>query len=340
MRAPLTAIAALFAIFVVLSGLFSIDLSVSTRHLPGLTLLLLLPIGMDLMDTVPRARAVLLALGGSGCALSLLGFWQFFHDRGDDINQRIQGTLSHWMTFSGLAMIAGCVLAGFAFEERGRWRLVGLAATLPFGVMLLTYTRGVWVGTLAALALYFAVRRPKGLLLLAPAVVAVYLLLPAEIRGRMRSIADLSDATSRDRIAMVHAGLRMTADHPLLGVGPDMVKPYYPLYRDANAVRWQVPHLHNNVLQFAAANGLFAAAGYVALVGLFLWRATVLLRRETRRDKAALLAAAVLAGTALTVAGLFEYNFGDTEVEMATLLIMAVPFSRGIWGGDAEARRE
>jgi O-antigen ligase len=314
---------------VVLSGLFSIDPSVSTRHLPGLSLLLLLPIGMDLIDTVPRARAILLALGGSGCALSLLGFWQYFHDRGDDINARIQGTLSHWMTFSGLAMIAGCVLAGFAFEERGRWRLVGLAAALPFGVMLLTYTRGVWVGTLAAVALYLALRRPKGLLLLAPAVVAVYFLMPVEIRARMRSIADLSDNTSRDRISMAHAGARMVADHPLFGVGPDMVKPYYPLYRDANALRWQVPHLHNNVLQFAAASGLFAAGAYIALIGLFLWRAIAQLRRETRPDRAAVLAGVVLAGTALTVAGLFEYNFG-TEVEMATLLIMAIPFSKAV----------
>jgi hypothetical protein len=35
----------------------------------------------------------------------------------------------------------------------------------------------------------------------------------------------------------------------------------------------------------------------------------------------------MLAATALTVAGLFEYNFGDTEVEMTALLIFAVPFA-------------
>jgi len=30
---------------------------------------------------------------------------------------------------------------------------------------------------------------------------------------------------------------------------------------------------------------------------------------------------------ALFVAGLFEYNFGDTEIEMATLLAWAIPFA-------------
>jgi O-antigen ligase len=328
LRSAPAKVAAVFAACVVLSALFSSNLAVSARHLPGLSLLLLLPIAMDLCDTVSRARVVLLALAGSGFTLSLFGLWQFFHDRGDDINARIQSTLSHWMTFAGLAMIAACLLLGFAFEERGRWRLAGPAAILPLLVMLLSYTRGVWIGMLCALVLYLALRRPKGLLLLVPAVVLLFLLLPAQIQGRVRSIGDLRDPTSRDRIAMARAGLKMVRDHPLFGVGPDMVKPLYPQYRDAEAVRPVVPHLHNNVLQFAAANGLFAAAAYLALVGLFLWRAVTLLRRETHPDRAALLAGAVLAGVALTVAGLFEYNFGDTEVEMATLLVMAVPFVR------------
>ena len=318
--------AAFFAVWVVLSGLFSSDLRVSTRHLPGLSLLLLLPITMDLLDTAPRARAVLFALGGSGCALSLLGLWQFFHDRGSDINARIQGTLSHWMTFAGLAAIAACVLLGFAFEERGRARLYGLFAVLPLCVLLLTYTRGVWVGMLAALVLYLALRRPLGLLVLVPAAVAVFLLLPPAIQQRARSIADLTDPTSRDRIAMARAGLRMVRDHPLFGVGPDMVKRLYPEYRDPEAVRPLVPHLHNNALQFAAASGLPAAAAYGALVAVVLFGAVRRLRRETQPERAALLAGALLAVTALTVAGLFEYNFGDTEVEMATLLVMAIPF--------------
>jgi O-antigen ligase len=311
---------------VILSAVFSSELSVSTHHLPGLSLLLLLPITMDVADTIPRARAVSVALCVSGCLLSLLGLWQYFVDRGYDINERIQATLSHWMTFSGLVALTGCLLLGFAFEEKGRWRLVGFGAVLPLGVLLLTYTRSVWVGTLAAVILYLCLRKPKGLFVLAPAVVVVFLVLPREIRHRVTSIGDLSDPTTRDRIAMTKSGLRMVRDHPLLGVGPDMVKRLYPRYRDPEAVRALVPHLHNNVLQLAAQSGLPAAAAYVALVAVVLSAAIRKLRRETRPDRAALLAASLMAVTALTLAGLFEYNFGDTEVEMATLLVMAIPF--------------
>ena len=119
---------------------------------------------------------------------------------------------------------------------------------------------------------------------------------PPQIRARINSIASLNERTNRDRIAMVHAGLRMIREAPLFGIGPEMVKRYYVLYRERTR-RWEVPHLHNNTLQIAAANGLLAAAAYLALMALFFSRAIGLLRKETRPDRAALLAGALLAGS-------------------------------------------
>ena len=237
------------------------------------------------------------------------------------------------MTFAGLEAISGCLLLGIALEERGRRRWIGALAAVPLAAVLLTYTRGAYVGILAALLLYAAVRRPRALLILAPAFVAVFLAAPPEIRQRIRSIADLSDTTNRDRIAMARAGARMVRDRPVFGLGPDMVEPYYPLYRDPDAPRWRVPHLHNNFIQIAAAHGVFAAAAYAAILAAFLVRTVGRLRREKIPGRSAVWAGALLAGAALTVAGLFEYNFGDTEVEIATLLVFALPFSEASRSG-------
>jgi len=326
LRTPVAFLLLVFALLTVLSVAFLRLTSISVGHVPGLSLLLLVPIAMDLCDDVPRARGVLLALGASAVILALIGIWQFLHG-GDDLNNRIRATLSHYMTFSGLASIGGCLLLGLALEDRGRHRLAGLACVVPFAAVLLTYTRGAYVGILAAVLLYAAVRRPKALLPLAAALVVVYLVAPTEIRGRILSITDLSDRTNRDRVAMAHAAGRMVRDYPVFGLGPEMVSRYYPLYRDADAPRWRVPHLHDNVLQIAAMSGVFAAAAYLAIVGIVLARTIVLLRRERDPGRAALWAGALLAVAAITVAGLFEYNFGDTEVEMATLLVFALPFS-------------
>jgi O-antigen ligase len=331
LRSPFCLLADGLAILTAASAVFSREPAVSARHLPGLSLLMLIPITMDLVDGPRKARTLVLTLAASGTALALLGVWQFLHG-GDDLGNRIRATLSHYMTFSGLATIAAGLLLGLALEGRGRWRLAGLACVVPLAAVLFTFTRGSYVGILAALLLYVAVRRPKGLLVLAPVILAVFLLSPPDIRQRIRSIGDLSDRTNRDRVAMARAGMRIVGDYPVFGLGPDMVKLYYPLYRDPDAPRWTVPHLHNNVVQIAAASGVFAAAIYLAWIGLFLARAVAGLRRETRPDLRALWAGALLAGAAICVAGLFEYNFGDTEVEMATLLVFALPFSRAAGG--------
>ena len=332
LRSPFVFLFGVLALLTVLSAAFSRDPAVSARHLAGLSLLLVVPIAMDLVDSAPRARAVCLSLGAMGVLLGLLGIWQFLHG-GDDLENRIRGTLSHYMTFAGLEAISGCLLLGIALEERGRRRWIGALAAVPLAAVLLTYTRGAYVGILAALILYAAVRRPRALLILAPAFVAVFFAAPPEIRQRIRSIADLSDTTNRDRIAMARAGSRMVSDRPVFGLGPDMVEPYYPLYRDPDAPRWRVPHLHNNFIQIAAAHGVFAAAAYAAILAAFLVRTVGRLRREKIPGLSAVWAGALLAGAALTVAGLFEYNFGDTEVEIATLLVFALPFSEASRSG-------
>jgi O-antigen ligase len=281
---------------------------------------------MDLASDVRRARLLFLSLGATGVGLAGAGFWQYAHG-GNVVGNRITAHLSIYMTYSGLVLLSGCLLLAFAFEERGRRRWIGLAAAAPLGAMLLTFTRNAYVGLFAALVVYLALRRPRGLLLLAPALLFVFWLLPEPIRERVRSIGNLQDESNRDRVAMMHAGARMIGDFPLFGLGPEMVKRYYPLYRDPNAPRWRVPHLHNNAVQFAAASGLPAAAAYLMLALGILVHTARRLSRERRPEVAVLLAGALLASTGLFAAGLFEYNFGDTEIEMATLIVWGIPFS-------------
>jgi O-antigen ligase len=317
---------ALLAALTALATVFAADLRTSGRHLAGVLLMLALPIAMDVADDARRGRLLTLALAASGTAIAIAGLWQFAHG-GDDLENRIHATLSTYMTFSALVMIASGILLAMLLEGRGRVRWIGLAAAVPLASMLLTFTRNAYVGMLAALLAYLLLRRPRGLLILIPALVLVVALLPAEVRGRMRSIGDLSDPSNRDRVSMWHAGMRMVGDFPVLGLGPEMVKYYYPLYRDPDSVHWSVPHLHNNAIQIAAASGVPAAAAYVGLAILPIAASARRLRRERRPEVAASLAAVLLASIALFVAGLFEYNFGDTEVEMATLLLWALPFS-------------
>ncbi|MFN2386186.1 MAG: O-antigen ligase family protein [Thermoanaerobaculia bacterium] len=320
---------ALFALFAAASVLFSHDPAESARSLPGLLLFLLVPVVIDTVRRRDDARRLLFALAAVGLVESLYSLWQYGRGRGV-LADRIRGGLSHYMTFSGIAMIGGCLLLAWLLEERGRRRWIGALCLVPFTAIALTLTRGAYVGILAALAVYLAVRRARGLLLAIPLAALLIAASPREVRQRFVSIVDLQDETNRDRIAMARAGLRMIGDRPIFGHGPEMIKTYYVLYRDEDAPRWRVPHLHNNLLQIAASMGIFAAAAYLTIVGLVLPRSIVRLRATPQGESGFLWAGPLMAVTALTFAGLFEYNFGDTEVLIATLMAMAVPFSRAV----------
>src|SRR5262249_1479962 len=126
------------------------------------------------------------------------------------------------------------------------------------------------------------------------------------------------------RLAMLREGARMVRAHPLVGVGPNMVKERYAEYRDEGAVKEVNPHLHNVPVQIAAERGLPALAIWLTLIGVLildLWR--LFQSGDTRVSVAAALAAIA----SMLAAGLFEYNFGDSEVLMLFLILVTIPFA-------------
>jgi O-antigen ligase len=318
------------------SAIFSLHPGRSLVGLKGFFTFLLLPLFADGIETDGQLRAIVAALAVAAAVLAAIGVWQYFHGA-NRLSDRIEATLSHYMTFSGLLLVVCLLLLGIALEGgQGRAASAALVALLGAAI-LLTFTRNAYVGFFAAVVAFLAIRRPRWLAAVPVVAVLVYLAAPAAIRARMLSTFDPSDPTNRDRIDMAIAGSRMIRDHPVFGVGLGLVKPYYPLYRVPTAVRWRVPHLHDNVLQIAAESGLFAAAAYAAIVVCFFVACLRRLRAESDRGRRGVLSGAFLAVAGITAAGFFEYNFGDVEVLMTTLIVMAIPFSRAFEGA-AELR--
>jgi len=131
---------------------------------------------------------------------------------------------------------------------------------------------------------------------------------------------DTKQSSNLDRIRMAEAGVEIIKDYPLLGVGPANVKEVYPLYRKHDAPRFRIPHLHNNVIQLWAERGVLALVAYLFLQFLFL--------RECARGwggpSARFAEAGVAVAVAMAAAGMFEFNFGDTEVFWILLDLFAI----------------
>jgi len=226
--------------------------------------------------------------------------------------------------------VVGLAAAAVAMAlSRGNWpsaetgaSLAVLAIPVSVWALILSRTRNAWLGAVVGLIVVALLRARRVLFWLLAAVCLVIALRPTPMRDRLT----VTDASSRDRYFMWQAAIDMIRDKPVFGQGPRMVEKVYPTYRWPGAPNPETSHLHNNALQISAERGL------PCLVWWLWWVAAAMgdAYRETRRDAfgSGWVAAGALALlVAIMVAGLFEYNFGDSEILMLILLVSALPYA-------------
>jgi O-antigen ligase len=312
-----------YAAVTLVSAAFSIDPIESLIDSRQLYLFLIVPVVYDLARG-SRAKTVADVIITVGALAAAYGIIQYGMLHFDSLRLRPRGTMGHYMTYSGtLMLVSGAAAARIVFGVRDRvWPALVMPALIV--ALTLTFTRSAWVGVCVGVSLLFILKdfRLTGLI---PVVIALlFALAPDRITDRIMSVFDLRDPSSRDRVAMVQTGAAMIKDHPLTGVGPNMVERLYTQYRDPDGVQKVNPHLHNVPIQIAAERGLPALAVWLAFVVMLATGVFRIFRGSQDR----VLAAGALAGiAAMLAAGMFEYNFGDSEFLMLFLVIVTLPFA-------------
>ena len=313
-----------YAAWTFVSAAASVDPRASFADTKQLLLFLMVP-AVATFARGSRATRVIDAVIAVGSGAALYGILQYTVLGYDTLANRTVGFLGHWMTFSGVLMlITGAALARLLYAGR-EWIWPAISVPALVVALFYTYTRNAMVGLAAAIGVLMAEKNWR-LLLGLPVLAVVFLVIaPSAIINRVQSIGDLNDPTNRDRFAMLRSGVRMIQDDPLTGVGPDSVKLVYAQYRDATyAVNDINPHLHNVPMQIAAERGLPALAiwlWFIVVASRDLWRQ---LRTGAHR---AVAGAGVAAMISMLVAGMFEYNFGDSEFLMLFLGLITLPWA-------------
>ena len=312
-----------YAGITLVSSIFSIAPLESFIDDRQLSLFLIVPAVYDLArgHRASTATDVIVTVGAAAAAYGIVQYGMLHFD---SLGQRPHGTLGHYMTYSGtLMLVIGVAGARLVFGTRDRvWPALVMPALVV--ALSLTLTRSAWVGACVAVGVLFILKDLR-LLGLLPVVAALFFAFaPDSVTNRMVSMFDLRDPSNRDRLAMARTGTAMVRDFPLTGVGPAMIPKLYTQYRDPDAVQAMNPHLHNVPLQIAAERGLPALAIWIAFIGVLVYGLFKVFRSE--RDQT--LAAAGLAAIAgMLSAGLFEYNFGDSEFLMLFLVLVTLPFA-------------
>ena len=316
------------------ASLFSVDPPTSFIDCKQLLLFSIVPIGYRLLRG-RRALTVMDVIITAGAISAVIGIVQFGILQFDSLGQRPRGLLGMYMTYSGQLMLVACTAtARVLFRKDARLGMALLMRVLIAGLAA-TLRRKAWVGACVGIGLVFLMRYFR-LFALVPVAAALFIAFaPAQIAERAYSSfrtkelrhdsagTEASVLSNRDRLAMIRSGLRIIKDDPLTGVGPDMVIKVYAYYRDPKAVQQLNSHLHNVPLQIAAERGLPALA-------LWLWFIVMMLRDFVKNRNSAMPAlnnAALASTAAMLAAGLFEYNFGDSEFLMLFLVLVTLPYA-------------
>jgi len=218
----------------------------------------------------------------AGAAVSCYGILQYIfkwgyqsaawvdEDMFSSIRFRVSGTLQN-PNMLGQYLILMIALGGAKLlSAKGTWRrLYYLACCGAMCLcMILTYSRGAWLGLLFAGAAFFLLWQPRLVVLVPFALLGLFAVLPDTVVSRFTSIGNLADQSTSYRVNIWLGTIKMLRDgYWLTGIGPGEAafNRIYPFYSYEAII---APHSHNLFLQ------IVCDAGIAALI-VFLW---VLLR--------------------------------------------------------------
>ncbi len=248
-----------------------------------------------------------------GAAQAAIGLWQFqFRGHGPEgfrilgTHFRAYGTFEQPNPFGGFMGMVWPIAAAITAELLCRWHsplrvtfdarrhytfflgliAVSVTASATLAALFLSFSRGAWLGAMAAagaMLIFWPRRRWAGLGLaaggLAPFLILYNLgLLPAAISARFADVGDFaqvydvrgvhindSNFAIVERLAHWQAAINMAEASPIVGVG---LNNYEHAYDDYRLINWKyaLGHAHMIYLNVLAETGFVGLAAY-----LFLW---------------------------------------------------------------------
>jgi len=315
-----------YAALSIVSSFLSVNPEMSLKDSRELLLFLIIPIiytGFSDENVLKKANLALLASAYLSCLYSLFIF--FFKP---SPGERISGFMGQVMTQGGLLLLFGCMALSMFLFSRDRIRyLWGLGFLLSLVALVLTQTRSAWLGLVIAAALILFLYKPKALIIVPLAVGLFYLASPLPLKKRALSAFSLKPRSNKFRIEYMMAGIKIIKDFPLFGTGPNTVEMVFqdPKYGLSEEAKRNV-HLHNNIIQIGAERGIPTLLAWLTFMA---WVFISLLKLLKNKDPTLypFTVAALAALFALFTAGLFEYNFADSEITALFLYMITIPFS-------------
>jgi len=298
-----------------LSTLFSVRPEQSLLFSKRLLLITVVYFFSSMTTSEKRARWYITVMLGAAAIVAWIGVLKLIFAN-PETTKRL-GIFQFYMTTSELMMMAALLVVPFIIHPKtpGSVRWAALVGLLPIMICLYaTVTRGAYLAITAGLLFIAFVRNRKMIVPFLVLVVLFAVFAPPYVQDRLKSIVDFAHPENASRLMLWSAGLRIFADHPIVGVGDiDLHELFVQYSPPGSELPWG--HLHNVLLQFLVTLGTM---GFLVVIAMFVrifvveWRIYMTVREEWLAGSFVLGALAVLVG--FQINGLTEWSFGDQEV--------------------------
>ncbi len=244
----------------------------------------------------------------------------------EDIKMRIYSTLENPNVLGEYILLVLPVTVALMWKKHGVLAKIvygGMAAVMGVA-LILTFSRGCWVGIMAAAAVFvtFSAGKLWGLLLLVLPIVPM--ILPESIINRFTSIGDMKDSSTSYRVYIWMGTLHMLKDFWLSGVGPgqEAFTQVYPFYSYSAIV---APHSHNLFLQILVESGILGIVAFAVLLLVFFRKLAAACQVQGKHGELSVTMVGIAASViGFLVQGLFDNCFYNYRVFMIFWAVIAL----------------
>ena len=178
-------------------------------------------------------------------------------DMFEDIKMRVYSTFENPNVYGEYLILAIPIIISLMWEEKGIAKKLMLLAALGITMlaMVLTFSRGCWLGAMFAIALLAVMIDRRFIILGILALMAMPFVLPETIINRFMSIGNMGDSSTSYRVYIWLGTLAMLKDYWFSGIGMGITSfnTVYPIYSYNNVT---TPHSHNLFLQIVVEYGI------------------------------------------------------------------------------------
>ena len=329
----------MFAAFAVLSYLLSDYRELSTRflvfHMTSMLAVLLCVSAIDDEEKLWRVIGFALA----GCTLAAL-YAVAQRAMGLEVDEKLVDisvnadtpgrVFSFFENPNSFAMILVMLLPVSlvtAISKPGLLRALGcICFVVALAALLMTYSRGAWVGFAFSMCVLIILLRPALLPLFVIAGLLILPLLPESIYNRILSSFNTSDTSISSRKPVYEATAKLIQDKPLwgYGLGSDAIK---EAIEDSRRYRGLSPfiHAHNIYLQIWAEMGVFGLASFIAAMFCGFKNGARAIHRKLGSGPLRCLIAALIAGVSgVLVCGIVDYPWSYPRIMLLFWIVFGL----------------